>query len=62
MIYINRLNVKLGFGPNFRNRSDLTILNLGIDPKFKLISIVLKSTQFDSTRFSISILEIESNC
>jgi hypothetical protein len=58
---ITRLIVGLSFDSNFRNRPNLTILTLEIDLKLDSISIILKSIQLDLTRFSISILEIESN-
>ncbi len=51
-----------GFGSNFRNRPDSTILTLEIDSKLESIFIILKSTRFDSNRYLILILEIESNC
>jgi hypothetical protein len=62
MYFYYRLIVESSFDFNFRNRLDSTISILRIDSKFNSISIILKSTRFDSTRFSISILEIESNC
>ncbi len=61
-IEANRLIVGSGFGSNFWNRFDSTIPTLEIDLKFDSISIILKSNRFDSTQFSISTLEIESNC
>ncbi len=56
-----RLTIRSSFDSNFRNRLDLTILTLGIDLKSNSISIILESIRLDSTRFSISILGIESN-
>ncbi len=58
----NRLIVRSGFGSNFRNRPDSTISTLGIDSKPESISIILESTRLDSSRYSIPILGIESNC
>jgi len=58
----NRLIVESNFDSNFWNRLDSTIPILEIDLKLDSISIIFKSNQLDSTRFSISILEIESNC
>jgi len=58
----NRLTVRSGFDSNFRNRPNLSISILEIDSKLDSISIILKSTWFDLTRFSISKLEIELNC
>ncbi len=57
-----RLIVGSGFGSNYWNRPDPTISTLGIDPKPKSIPIILESTRPDSSRYSISILGIESNC
>ncbi len=59
---IFRLIVGSGFGSNYWNRLDSTILILGIDLKPKSISIILESIQLDSSRYLISILGIESNC
>ncbi len=56
------LIVRSNFDYNFRNQLDLSISILEIDSKFNSISIILKLTRFDSSRFSISILEIKSNC
>ena len=58
----NRLTVESGFGSNYWNRLDSTISILEIDSKPKSIYIILKSIRFDSSRYSIPILEIESNC
>jgi len=57
-----RLTVKLDFDFDYWNRFDLMVLILEIESKVKLISIFLKLIWFNSSRFSISILEIESNC
>ncbi len=57
-----RLIVRSDFGSNFRNQLGLSISILEINSKFNSISIILKLTRFDSSRFSISILEIRSNC
>jgi len=59
---LNRLIVGSGFGSNYWNRFNSTISTLEIDSKFFSIRANLKSTRFDSSRYSISILEIESNC
>ncbi len=58
----SRLIVKSSFDFNYWNRFDPTISTLEIDSKFESISIILKSIRFDSSRYSIPILEIESNC
>jgi len=58
---LSRLTVESGFDSNFRNRLDSTISTLEIDSKLDSILIIIKLLRFDSTRFSISILEIESN-
>ncbi len=57
-----RLIVGSGFDSNYWNRLDSTILILGINLKLKLISTFLKSIRLNLSRFSIPILEIESNC
>jgi len=59
-IIIIRLIVGSDFGSNFWNRLDPTVSTLEIDPKSESVSNILKSNRSDSTRFSISILEIES--
>jgi len=61
-VKVNRLIVGSGFGSNYWNRLDSTIPTLEIDSKFNLICANLESTRFNSNRYSISILEIESNC
>ncbi len=58
----NRLVVGSDFGSNFRNRSDSIVSTLGIDPKSESISIILEPIRFDSSRYSILTLGIESNC
>jgi len=57
-----RLIVGSDFDFNYWNRFDPTILTLEINLKPKSISIILKSIWFNSSRYSISILGIESNC
>jgi len=61
-LFIYRLTIGSDFGSNYWNRPDSTISTLGIDLKFELIPIILRSIQLDSSRYSISILGIESNC
>jgi len=61
-LFISRLTVESSFGFKYWNRPDPSILTLGIDSKLNSIPIILKSNQFDSTQFSISTFEIESNC
>ena len=58
----HRLTVGSDFGSNYWNRFDPTISTLEIESKFESISIFLKSIRSDSSRFSVPILEIESNC
>ena len=57
----SRLTVDSIFDSNFRNRIDPTIPTLGIESKPDSIPTILESTRPDPTRFSIPILEIESN-
>jgi len=57
-----RLTVGSDFGSNYWNRPDPTVSILEIDSKPELVCANLKSIRLDSSRFSISILEIESNC
>ncbi len=59
---MSRLTVGSGFGSNYWNRPDSTIPTLEIESKFESISIFLESIRSDPSRFSVSILEIESNC
>jgi len=59
---IYRLIVESDFDFNYWNQFDSKVSTLEIDSKPKLISIILKSIQLDSSRYSIPILEIESNC
>jgi len=61
-LVIIRLIVESNFDSNFRNRLDSSISTLEIDLKFNSISTFLKSNQIESSRFSISKIEIESNC
>ncbi len=61
MCYIIRLIIGSDFDFNFWNRPDLSISTLGIDSKSDSISIILELNQLDSTQFSITTLEIESN-
>jgi len=62
LIRTSRLIVESSFDFNYWNQFDSTIPILEIDSKFKSICLNLKSTRFNSSQFSISILEIESNC
>jgi len=57
-----RLIVGSEFDFNFWNQFDTSISTIEIDSKSNSIRANLKSTRFDSSRFSILILEIESNC
>jgi len=56
-----RLTVGSGFGSNFWNRPDPTVPTLGIDSKPKSVPNILDTNRYDPSRFSIPILEIESN-
>jgi len=62
ILIIFRLIVGLDFDSNYWNQFDSTIPTLEIDSKLNLVRANLKSIQFNSSRYSISILEIESNC
>ena len=57
-----RLTVGSDFDSKYWNRLDPSISTLEIDLKSESISNILNTNRHNSTRFSISILEIESNC